>query len=374
MGKIHQFVGLVPWLVLSAGFTWAQESSKAQIQQGQSPVTESNYKVFRGDGTPATLDDLLKASRAVSVTFLGESHDDPVAHFLEARILESLAGPKTVLAMEMFDRDAQPVLDEYLKGSITEKYLISDGRAWKNYETDYRPLIEIAKEKHLPVIAGNAPDRYVNRVSRLGKDSLKELDPEVRTMLLPPLPYADASKAYLDQFQRIQKEMMDEAMAEFHKEEAEKAAKSDQHKPGEAKPVETAQKADTPLKGHGGDGHNMGFAMQAQSLWDATMADSIARRLKQRPDSLIVHVNGSFHSQNRLGILDHLAKYRPNTKSIVVTMISAKSFPNWDKAKMEGQGDFVIVTDPSLPRSFGDTPAVSAGTKEASKNPAKDSK
>ena len=89
----------------------------------------------------------------------------------------------------------------------------------------------------------------------------------------------------------------------------------------------------------------------SQALWDATMADSIAENLKNNKTALIVHLNGSFHTENRLGIVEHLQKYRPNTKVLVITMLYAEDFQNFDRSKMNGLGDFVILTDAKVPRS-----------------------
>jgi uncharacterized iron-regulated protein len=71
-------------------------------------------------------------------------------------------------SLEMFERDVQIVLDEYVKDLITEKKFLDDSRPWNNYKTDYRPLVEYAKQNKLPVIAANAPRRYINMVSRGG--------------------------------------------------------------------------------------------------------------------------------------------------------------------------------------------------------------
>ena len=123
------------------------------------------------------------------MVFLGESHDDPTGHLLELEILRRMKeqGP-VLLSLEMFETDVQPVVDEYLSGLITEEHLRASGRAWKNYKTDYRAMVEFAKEHHLPVVAANAPRRYVNRVSRLGAPALSEL-PAGAKAILPPLPY-----------------------------------------------------------------------------------------------------------------------------------------------------------------------------------------
>jgi len=98
------------------------------------------------------------------VLFFGEDHSDSTGHYLEYTLFKKLSEQypgKIALSMEMFETDCQNVLDEYLSGFIREKNFITEARAWKNYK-DYRPLIEFAKASHIPVVAANAPARYVN--------------------------------------------------------------------------------------------------------------------------------------------------------------------------------------------------------------------
>lgn len=282
----------------------------------QKPITDQNYRVYHGDGSRASLEDVLDRAKSAGATFLGESHDDPVAHYLEAEILKRLAGPGWALSLEMFERDVQIVVNEYLQALIEERDLIASGRAWSNYRRDYKPLLGIAKEKRLPVIAANAPKRYVDIVSRKGQEGLMALSAEAK-QTLPPLPYAPASQAYRERFQK-------EMAAEMGKTKT-------PPEPGGAS--------------HGD--HQSDFALQSQSLWDAAMAYSIAEFLKAHPGDHVLQVNGSFHSEYHQGILEHLERYRPGTTTLVVTMIRDKSFPAW-KAEMKDKGDFVIVTDPHV--------------------------
>jgi uncharacterized iron-regulated protein len=161
----------------------------------------------------------------------------------------------------------------------------------------------------MPVIAANAPRRYVDRVSRLGAASLDQIEPEGRRFL-PPLPYAKASEAYAARFARV-------------------------------------------MKGHQGNGSSplpasAERSLEAQSLWDASMAYSIAEFLTTHAESRILQVNGSFHTSQQLGIVEHLLRYRPQTRGLVVTIIRDKSFPTFDAATMYGEGDFVVVTDPAV--------------------------
>src|SRR5439155_27112377 len=119
------------------------------------------------------LDELTRAD----VTFVGENHDHKLAHELELTVLKAVHArkTKTALSLEMFERDVQSVVDEYLGGLITESHFLQSSRPWPNYKTDYSPMVEFAKEQRLPVIAANAPRRYVNIVSRKGQTALLEL-------------------------------------------------------------------------------------------------------------------------------------------------------------------------------------------------------
>src|SRR5690606_14917695 len=91
--------------------------------------------------------------------------------------------------------------------------------------------------------------------------------------------------------------------------------------------------------------------LSSQSLWDATMAYSVAEALKRNDNSLVVHLNGGFHTENRLGTIEHLQKYVPNARSIVVTIRYEDDFRSFDKPKHSDIGDFVVLTDASVPRS-----------------------
>jgi uncharacterized iron-regulated protein len=63
-------------------------------------VTESDYRIYHRDGTPATLDDIREALPAVDVVFVGELHNDPVSHFIEQRVPQQLQADLDRLAAE----------------------------------------------------------------------------------------------------------------------------------------------------------------------------------------------------------------------------------------------------------------------------------
>lgn len=274
---------------------------------------ESRYAVFDGNGRAMTMEDILNSIGETDVVFLGEFHDDAVAHALQLEIFKTAhqrfgANRKLALSLEMFERDVQMIIDEYLSGQITENHFLSSSRPWNNYKNDYRPLVEYAKEKRIPVIAANAPRRYVNMVSRTGRDSLNGLSRSAKKTLAP-LPFGQASPAYARKFNALMGQNSAEVRA------------------------------------------GLVNILDSQTLWDATMAYAISRQLKKR-NSLIIHLNGGFHSEGRLGTPEHLERYRKGVKYIVVTMRYEDDYRSFDQAKHKGLGDFVILTDKSVPRSF----------------------
>lgn len=278
-------------------------------------IAVNSYRTFNAKGDAVTLDTIVEAMKDAEVLFIGESHDDKEAHHLQFEILRRLnerygKTRAVALSMEMFERDVQIVVDEYLGGLITETHFLQSSRPWNNYAEDYRPMIEYARENNLAVIAANAPRRYVNRVGRLGRDSLNALSPQAKAWLAP-LPFAQASDAYAAKFNSL----MNGNNETTNNKDALHAANNI-----------TKQ---SPM-------------LEAQSLWDATMASAIAEHLKK--NSLIVQLNGSFHSAARLGAPEHLLRYRPNTRLLVLTIKDDESYPNFDAKTHTQIGDFVIIT------------------------------
>ena len=282
----------------------------------------------------------METAASADVVFFGEEHDDPAGHFLEKEIFKKIdehlaASPSKkrllILSMEMFERDIQPVVDEYLKGLITEHHFLKASRPWRNYWTDYRAVVEYARKNELPVVAANAPGRYVNRVSRLGKDALADLSPLAKTWL-PPLPYRNASDAYREKFRKFQ-----EAFTSQQKEKKAAEPSASSKKMAKASPHHPAAT----------DKIDFDNLMAAQSLWDASMADSILSSLKKHPGALVFHINGKFHSEQGLGIPEHLNACQPGLKIAVITQMSPAEFPEMP-ASLKGGGNFIILTDPKL--------------------------
>ncbi|MEX8547047.1 MAG: ChaN family lipoprotein [Mucilaginibacter sp.] len=272
------------------------------------PQDASSYKIYQTSTKKTiTIDEMIKALNKTDAVFFGEEHNDSVSHVLEATILQKLneAHLKQVaLSMEMFETDCQNVLNEYLAGLIREKNFVVDARAWPNYK-DYRPLIEYAKTNYLPMIAANAPSRYTNMASRMGLKSLNQLD-KVGKSYLPPLPIDTATGTYLTKFDEI-------------------------------------------MGGHAMGGLEM---YQAQNLWDATMGWSVASFLKTHPGFTVFHINGGFHSEEKLGAVAQFKKYLPQASVKNIAAYGSEDFNKPDWNKLGKMGDFVIVTNCSGTKGF----------------------
>ena len=279
---------------------------------GQLAYKEEQYRLFDGKGNAVSMEQLVKAVGDVDALFLGELHDDAVGHAVQAEVFRRVvaqycATRQCALSLEMFERDVQTVLDEYLAGQISENHLMLASRPWGNYKTDYRPLVELAKEKKLPVLAANAPRRYVNMVSRNGRDALNGLSKTAKGWL-PPLPFADPSAAYSAKFKAL---MGPSAEAQM----------------------------------------GLDKILMSQSLWDASMAYRVSEFLKANKKGLVVHLNGGFHTESRLGTVEHFLKYRPKAKALVVTMRYEDDFKKFDAKKHTAIGDYVLLSDAKIPRS-----------------------
>eukprot|EP00873_Tetraselmis_striata_P000007 jgi/Tetstr1/420271/TSEL_000140.t2 len=306
---------------------------------------------------------------------VGEVHDDPVAHAVEHSLLQELAmrcrepGAERLflLSLEMFERDTQPVMDEYLAGLARESDLLKDGRAWPNY-ADYRPLVEAARSGGMAVVCANASRRHVSLVGRRGLGALGEL-PRSSAALAPPLPVAGPSPAYASKFEFTMRSMSgkpEPGAAEGAEASDGKVAGGEAH----ADVQTAAAKAGSPGRAEGAAGtpparecpyiglsSGSSLMLEAQCLWDAAMAHSIAQALDAaaagppgRPP-LAMHVCGKFHCEHGLGIPERLAGRRTLVVSCVPAApvhMEAQELP----AAARGMADFVVLTDATLPRSF----------------------
>lgn len=257
-------------------------------------------------GEAVSWPDMVAALASADAAFIGEQHDDPRTHVIERELFEALAskvGGRMALAMEMFERDQQPVLDEYLAGRISEEEMGKRIKLWPNYPTDYRPAVEAARQVKAPVMGSNAPAAIVRRVGREGL-----------AVVLPSLSADDR-----------------------------KQIAADFHVPPESGGDEYARRFGKVIGAGHGDGQTMDVAMirrffEAQCVRDDTMAESVARLLDA--GRFICHINGSFHSDAGLGTVQRLLWRRPLIRVSTVKIIPFKG--KISKTEGRGEADFLV--------------------------------
>ena len=122
---------------------------------------------------------ILQELAKVNVVYLGETHDNPEDHKAQLKIIQELyqQHPKIAIAMEMFQRPYQGILDRYLAGELSETQLLEQTQYQKRWGFPweyYAPIVQFARNNHLPVLALNTPAEVTRKVARQGLESLDE--------------------------------------------------------------------------------------------------------------------------------------------------------------------------------------------------------
>ncbi|MCE9593271.1 MAG: ChaN family lipoprotein [Planctomycetes bacterium] len=258
-------------------------------------------------GEAVALDALFDRLARADVVFLGETHLDETTHRLELATFQALCARRpgrVVLALEMFERDVQPTLDAYLASKIDEATFLASARPWSNYRTAYRPLIEYAKSVGARVIASNFPTPLRGRIASEGLDLLAKLPPA-------ELPFAPA--------------------------------KILPHRPEYWRRVDNAVRGHLGMMG-GKPADDDPRLDDTQCLWDNSMGESCALALARDRGTLVLHVNGGFHSEYWDGTVRQLLLRAPDTK-VATVAIDPSSNPAIDDVGGKPRADFVAFAE-----------------------------
>ena len=260
------------------------------------------YQIFDKNGKKTSYEKLLKAGEKSEVVLFGEYHDNSVVHWLQLELTKDLAENKDlVLGAEMIEADNQIQLDFYLKGEINQKQLDSSARLWKNYKTDYKPLVDFAKEKKFSFIATNVPRRYASLVFKKDLVALDSLSAQEKSWIAPlPIEFDINLPGY--------KSMMGMQ------------------------------------GGHAGD-----KMPKAQAIKDATMAYFINKNRKE--NSIFIHYNGTYHSDNYEGINWYLKKLDSEIKIITIATVEQKDITKLE-AEHYNKADFILVIDEDVTKTY----------------------
>lgn len=260
------------------------------------------YQLFDKNGKKTTYKKLLKEAGLTQVLLFGEYHNNAISHWLELEITKDLAeSKKLVLGAEMLEADNQKQLNQYLKGEIDQKKLDSVARLWKNYPNDYKPLVDFAKEKNFSFVATNIPRRYASMVSKNGFEALEKLTDEEKTWIAPqPIPYDASLPGYFQMMKMM------------------------------------------------GD-HTSPNMPKAQASKDATMAYFINKNLKE--NTVFIHYNGTYHSDNFEGISWYLKTYHPEIKIVTISTVEQSDLSKLEEENYN-KADFILVIDEDVTKTY----------------------
>jgi uncharacterized iron-regulated protein len=273
-------------------------------------------------GKEMTLAQVADELAARDVVYLGELHDNVAGHQVYAELAKLLADrrPDFVISMEMFERDVHGVVNDYLHGRIDEAAFLRHSRPWKDYARDYRPLVELARERKLDVIAGNLPRTVAGKVaSKEGSMS-------------PFLPRA--TTAPLDRYWELFAETM---------------------------------------KGHPGADGAVERMYRAQCAKDDAMAEGIADYLATHPhrQPLVIHCTGSFHTDYGLGTAARLAQRAPLAQAAIVSMIAVPDVAKADVTNDRKKAHYLLIVTAPPKRPAPTKPPEKAGEKKPAEPKAK---
>jgi len=262
------------------------------------------FQIFNTDGSKASYADILKSADNSDVLFIGELHNNAVAHWLEYELTKDLFSIKKenlILGAEMFEADDQIVVDEFLSGKLSENTFKAEAKLWQNYKTDYKPLLDFAKTNKLKFIATNIPRRYASLVYTRGLEALDSLEQESYKWIVP-LPFE------IDMSLSCYKDIMEKA------------------------------------EGHGGEN-----LPKSQAIKDATMAYFINKNIEKK--NMFIHYNGSYHSDNHEGICWYLKKYNKNYKILTITTIEQDDISKLNKEFLN-KADYIIAVPESFTKTY----------------------
>ena len=221
---------------------------------------------------------------------VGEQHDSPNTHVLERAMLEGLARRRVAVtvSLEMFERDVQALLDNYVRGTSAEADFLKGSRPWPRYASDYRPLVEFARSQQWPVVAANVPRRIASEVAKNGRAAVDSLSADDRQLAATDLQCP--RDAYFDRFA--------EQMGEHS--------------------------SSTPT---GAPGERAERYYWAQCLKDETMAESIATAVakQQGRPGVVVHVTGAFHIDFGGGTVERVRRRLTDRRVVTVSIVALEN-------------------------------------------------
>ena len=247
------------------------------------------------------------------IVLLGERHDNADHHAWQLATLGALhmLRPQMVIGFEAFPRRAQPVLDKWIAGELSERQFLEQvdwDKVWGFPSELYLPLFRFARINAIPMRALNVDNELIQAISKKGWDAVPASQKEGVTRPAP------ASPAYLDDLFRVYK---------LHPEAAD------------------PQKARR-------DGPDFLHFVDSQTTWDRAMAQGLANALRAASgvdQPLVVGIMGGGHIRYGRGVAHQLRGLGVESVGMLLPVSAGE-----DCSKLDGIADAVFAV-PKLPPS-----------------------
>ncbi len=291
----YRRIGLITlggWLSLSP-----PAAALADQAPTQPPAAAANPSTWVLDTAAlGDLDGLIKKLTAVQVVHVGEIHDRFEHHLNQLAIIRGLHAkhPDLVIGMEFFQQPFQPYLDQYIAGTLSEGEMLRKTEYFSRWSYDYRlyrPILQFARDRRIPLIALNIPRELTQKVSRQG---LAMLTPEERAQI----------PAEMDRSDALYRQRLEQIFAEH------------------------------PMK----ERNSFENFLDAQLLWDEGMADRAAQHFRAHPNGHMVLLAGAGHLVHGQGIPSRLARRVAVRSSVVINDSGGRPEP--------GVADFLLFPQP----------------------------
>jgi uncharacterized iron-regulated protein len=265
------------------------------------------YKIYAQEGKEVKFSKMMKQIEDADIVLFGEDHNNSIIHWLQLQVTKAVfeQSPNLTLSTEMFEADDQLILNEYLAGYYDNKMFSTEAKLWKNYKTDYKPLIEFAKKNKLPVVAANIPRRYARMIYKIGLTSLDSISDEAKSYIAP-VPF-----------------------------------EIDLELPGYKNMIEM-------MKEHNPD-DSVENMTRAQAAKDATMAHFILQAFTG--NNKIIHYVGAYHSNNFDGINYYLRKSNPELKIITISIADQKDINSLEEENLN-LANFIIAVPSDMTKTY----------------------
>jgi uncharacterized iron-regulated protein len=262
------------------------------------------FVIYNAKGKKVSFNKMKTDLLEQSFIFFGEFHDNPISHWMELEITKYLFdahGGKLKLGLEMFEQDQQALLSAFLNGNLEEKVFEDSCRMWLNYSTDYKPIVQFAKENSIFCLASNIPRVYASRLFKKGRASLDSLS-ELEKSYIAPLNFT-----------------VDTTLSQYA--------------------------ALLEMGAHMGSAINF---LEAQAIKDATMAYFLLKNWNS--DEVFIHFNGAYHTDFYQGIIWYLLQENPNLSYLTISTVSQDDTDKLEKEHL-GRADFIICVDNDMTKT-----------------------